>query len=281
MEYLFQIANTVIALRVPQKMQVDEAYRDFLTEDKIPDVVIEFCTWCGEISCEEDVLIYQGGYDVYKTPFGFAVGVGASEAGKPYLYMPIQENSRLQVCYVKESEWWRFTYVSQIFRVIAWERILNRNHVFLLHASFIEWNHRGILFTAPSGTGKSTQAELWEAYEGAEIINGDRAALSRMDGAWMAYGLPLAGSSHIYKNKCCQVNAVVVLRQGKKNCLYRLKPSEAFRKIYAETTVQYWDAEFQTILTDLLSDFVLRVPVYMLECIPEKSAVDLLKKELE
>ena len=48
--------------------------------------------------------------------------------------------------------------------------------------------------------GKSTQADLWNKYEGCEIINGDRSAITKKDGVWNAYGLPFAGSSRIYKN---------------------------------------------------------------------------------
>ena len=80
------------------------------------------------------------------------------------------------------------------------EQVLNSYNTFLLHSSFIKWKDKAILFTAPSGTGKSTQADLWEKYENAEIINGDRSGIRKMDGKWTAYGLPIAGSSGIYKN---------------------------------------------------------------------------------
>ena len=40
-------------------------------------------------------------------------------------------------------------------------KLLQRSAV-ILHASYIDWDGSAILFTGPSGTGKSTQAELWE-----------------------------------------------------------------------------------------------------------------------
>lgn len=63
--------------------------------------------------------------------------------------------------------------------LLGLERLLLSRQGLLLHASFIRWQDRGILFSAPSGTGKSTQADLWVRHRGAEVINGDRAALRR------------------------------------------------------------------------------------------------------
>ena len=46
----------------------------------------------------------------------------------------------------------------------------------VLHSSYIVTRQeQGILFSGPSGIGKSTQAALWQRYAGAEIVNGDRA----------------------------------------------------------------------------------------------------------
>lgn len=63
--------------------------------------------------------------------------------------------------------------------------------------------------------GKSTQADLWNKYEGCEIINGDRSAITKKDGVWNAYGLPFAGSSRIYKNVKNPIRCVVVLNKRK------------------------------------------------------------------
>lgn len=136
-------------------------------------------------------------------------------------------------------------------------------------------------FTAPSGTGKSTQAKLWEQLQGAEIINGDRAALRKEDGVWKAWGLPYAGSSSIFRNENAPVRGIVVLRKGSENVLCRLRPVEAFKWIYSETVVRSWDASFRDTVAELLTDLSLSVPVWMLQCRPDHGAVEILKRELE
>ena len=137
-----------------------------------------------------------------------------------------------------------------------------------------------MLFTAPSGTGKSTQADLWEKYENAEIINGDRTGIRKMDGKWTAYGLPIAGSSGIYKNKRAEISHIIVLKQGEENKLTQFSPREAFVKLYSETIVHTWDKEFQENIINMITDVVQNVQIYQYECLPDKSAVSFLKEQI-
>ena len=134
---------------------------------------------------------------------------------------------------------------------------------------------------APSGTGKSTQADLWRHFQQAEIINGDRAALRFSDGIWQAWGLPYAGTSGIYRNLVAPVSAVVVLRQAPYNRVRKLTPNEAIRHIYPELTIHRWDSRFVDRALSLLLDLLSQVPIYFLECTPERDAVEVLKNELK
>ena len=151
----------------------------------------------------------------------------------------------------------------------------------ILHASLIRWNGMGVIFSASSGTGKSTQAELWERFEGADILNGDRAALRQIGGVWTAFGLPYAGTSGIYRNESAPLKAVVALRQAEENRLRRIAGAEAFRYLYPETMIHRWDADYERRATDLLLQIMGDVPVFLLECRPDREAVSLLRDTLE
>jgi hypothetical protein len=74
--------------------------------------------------------------------------------------------------------------------------------------------------------------------------------------------------------------AVVVLRQAKENRFYRLSKTEAFRHLYPELSVHYWDKAFVAKASDLCLQLLEEVPAYMLECRPEESAALLVKKGL-
>lgn len=163
---------------------------------------------------------------------------------------------------------------------MAIERVMLFNNIFQLHASIVQKNGKGILFTAPSGTGKSTQAELWEKYENAMIINGDKAMIRKTDETFLACGSPYAGTSKIYKDISVPICSIIVLSQAAENKLERLPKAEAFRKIYKEAAVNAWNAEFLTRLTDLIHELISVVPVYHLACRPDIGAVEILKNEL-
>lgn len=150
----------------------------------------------------------------------------------------------------------------------------------VLHCSVIDTNGRGVLFTAPSGTGKSTQAELWEKYKGAEIINGDRGFIRMQEGKYMAYGSWYAGSSRIYKNKRIPVTTVVVLRQAKENKIKRLSKKEAYIYLLSEISASQWNRKVLEKQCEWLLEFLDKIPVYLLECRPDLEAVEVLEKEL-
>lgn len=164
---------------------------------------------------------------------------------------------------------------------MSMEQMLLEYDTFQLHASVIDWQGRGILFTAPSGTGKSTQAELWRKHEEVRIINGDKAMICKKDGSYRAYGSPYAGTSGIYTDLSVPIHAIVVLSQAPENRVERLGGAAAFRKLYRETTIPSWNDEFVEKVSGILLDLMAHVPVYHLACRPDKEAVEVLKAELE
>lgn len=202
-----------------------------------------------------------------------------------------EPNRRWQFCYEegKDSgklivlpEFSHYTSdIRNIWNKIDLSRILLRQGGLILHASYIIWNGCGILFTAPSGTGKSTQAGLWEKYRGAEIINGDRAVIRKWEGRQRAYSLPFSGTSGICRNVSCPLQAIVVLGQAKTNILRYLSDSEAVKYLYSQCAVNRWNGAEVSLVMDLLQKLVREVPVLRLDCLPDESAVEVLEKCLK
>lgn len=147
---------------------------------------------------------------------------------------------------------------------------------FLLHSSFISWNGKAILFTAPSGTGKSTQAELWKKYRGAEIINGDRTAVMVSDGGIFAHGVPYCGTSGICGNAELPLAAIVYLTQSPKSSVQPLTGLRAFRRVWEGCSVHTWDREDMELCTNAVMEAIRQVPVLHLACTPDEDAVNVL-----
>jgi hypothetical protein len=157
---------------------------------------------------------------------------------------------------------------------------ISRAGGFLLHASWIRYKGKGILFTGPSGIGKSTQAALWEQLRGAELINGDRAAIFPTAGGAEIRGIPFCGSSRVNKNETMPLAAVVVLTQAPENSITRLSGLRAFRQIWEGCSVNLWNQEDIARGTQAVVDAVSAVPVFHLACTPDERAVLTLEKEV-
>lgn len=277
-KYYYDLVDIKLCVNMPYKIKIKEESKEFIVDEIKEDIVVDFIAIDKPIF-DEDKILYNGIIRVQKTGYGIVYSIRLEPGAEPHeWFIPIKEN-HYEVRYLKEKESY-IEYSRNLLEIINIEQILNNFSAFILHSSFIEWKDKGILFSAPSGTGKSTQADLWDKYEDVEIINGDKAGIRKMDGRWTAYGLPFAGTSGIYKNKKAEISHIIVLRQGKENKLTKLSPREAFIKLYSETLVHTWDKDFQENIVNMITDVVQSVPIYQYECLPDKSAVDFLKEQI-
>ncbi len=151
----------------------------------------------------------------------------------------------------------------------------------VLHASYVDIGGEALLFTAPSETGKSTQAELWCQNAGAELINGDRVVLGQVEGVWHAFGYPNCGSSQVCVNRTLPVRAIVVLQQGPENRVEPLTLAQQVRSLAAGTVVYPWDSGEISLALNAATEICQGVPVVRLVCRPDEQAVAALKEYLE
>lgn len=158
------------------------------------------------------------------------------------------------------------------------ERLLLNNNALVLHSASIIVDGWAIAFTAPSGTGKTTQTNLWHRYaENVEDLNGDRTLLQKTENSWCACGFPIYGSSMRCHQRAVPIRAIVIVRQGKTDRVRTLSALEKVSLLYSELTVPSdGDAVMQCM--DLLEDLVSKVPVIQLECTMERTAVETLQK---
>lgn len=158
--------------------------------------------------------------------------------------------------------------------------LLMRGHP-VLHASYIDCNGSGILFTAPSQTGKSTQAALWRDCAGAQVINGDRVLLGKRAGQWHAHGFPNCGSSGVCVNRSVPIKAIVVLEQAVENQIVPMSTAQQIRAVAGATSVYSWCAEDLDRAFALAEEIIAEVPVVKLRCLPDVGAVSVLQQYLE
>lgn len=276
-----------VHVRINAEWEYDEfhAFEHYTTDaDADGDIEVNFKIIDGRIMFESEPVAITA-YSRYYNKDGMLWRVYYSPPGREEcsficLNGKKQGKKDLFECYVPRDMLHVFRNSIQMFNAVGIEDLLMIRGVMVLHSSYIKWNSKAILFTAPSGTGKSTQAALWERYENARIINGDRTAISKQSGKWFANGLPMAGSSEVFINEKSELGAVAVLRQASENSISRLTGIEAVKYILNQVFIQGQFSASYTKAVNTAIELAENVPVFMLKCLPDKGAVDLLKKML-
>lgn len=138
---------------------------------------------------------------------------------------------------------------------------------FLMHGAVIAWKDQGYLFTAPSGTGKSTHLALWKKYLGdqAEVINGDKPLLKVTEDEVWVYGTPWAGKEQWQVNKKVALKGICFLGRGEKNSIQKIDSFSALPFLMRQ--VYFTDAPQSAGKTMELLDQMLKiVPLYKMKC---------------
>ncbi len=145
--------------------------------------------------------------------------------------------------------------------------ILKNHQGFFFHCSSLMYDNKAFLFTAPSGTGKSTHAKLWQNHFGDKVtmINDDKPIIKRENGKFYIYGTPWQGKSNIGNNIKVPVHAVCILSQGNENIIEKVNPLTALT-FFMDQTERPKDKKSMENLMDLLVDFLNQIPVYKMSC---------------
>lgn len=140
---------------------------------------------------------------------------------------------------------------------------------FCLHASAISLDQNAILFSAPSGTGKSTHTGLWHNYFGKNrliIINDDKPAIRYIENSFYVYGTPWSGKCNLQADIKVPLKAIVFIRQSNENNIRRLDNKEAICFIMKNSIKPLNDPDKMNCLLDLHDALIRKIPMYELSC---------------
>lgn len=158
-----------------------------------------------------------------------------------------------------------------VYRKVG-ERLPYHN-AFVMHGASVAYRGKGYIFTAPSGTGKSTHIKLWMDNLGEQVtvVNGDKPVLRRTDDGFEVCGTPWAGKEGWKNNIKVPVGGICFITRGKENKIKRINPQDAFlrmiHQIYLTRDPAAKDKTFE-----LLDKLLLEIPLYLLECDMSKEA---------
>ena len=143
----------------------------------------------------------------------------------------------------------------------------------IIHAAVVSCEGKGYLFLGPSGTGKSTHAQLWlKHFEGTELVNDDNPVVR----GGVVYGSPWSGKkTPCYRNVNVPIGGIVMLSQAPYNKIRRLSGIEAYVDLAESVGSMPWNIRISEGLHQTENKLASTIPMWHLECLPDEAAARL------
>ena len=238
------------------------------------------CEFLNEIPFPEGIQVaFSGERHWLKTENGYAIYDSICVDGTEVVIASIIANQDWSEVrsYLKNVEQWggpasdvrNFNLLGEVFRWF----ILFHDGI-ILHSSSLKCDGKGIAFSAPSGTGKSTHTSLWRNIYQAEMINDDSPAVRIIDDTMMLFGTPWSGKTDINHNISAPFSCLVFLEQAKENRITKLPPNqinflllrELVRPVYPELLIK---------TLSFMEKIISTVPAFLLQCTISEEAAKL------
>lgn len=165
------------------------------------------------------------------------------------------------------------TYLETLALLRKLAEILPSYNRILIHGASISYNEHAYLFTAPSGTGKSTHIRLWKKYLGddVKIVNGDKPFISLENGP-IIYGSPWAGKEHWHRNCKMPLKGICFVQRGTTNSIRRIEASDCLSLLFNQVYLPA-DTLAAGLTLELVDMLIKKVPLYILTCDMSEDAV--------
>lgn len=146
----------------------------------------------------------------------------------------------------------------------------------LFHGSVIAVDGVAYLFTAKSGTGKSTHTRLWRELLGerAVMVNDDKPFISVSEDGIVVHGSPWNGKHKLGNNISVPLRAICILERGEINEIKRIPPSAAVFMLIQQSS-RPKGAEKMAKYMELLDAIAGKVKFYRLACNMEREAAEI------
>ena len=148
--------------------------------------------------------------------------------------------------------------------------------VVLFHSSVVEVDGECYLFTAKSGTGKSTHTRMWREVLGerAIMINDDKPLIREEDGVFYAYGTPWDGKHELSVNRRSPIKAICYLERGKENSIEKVNNKDVTYNLLAQI---YRPRNQEGLIKTLdFADSMLKsIPMYRMKCTISHEAAEM------
>ncbi len=154
--------------------------------------------------------------------------------------------------------------------------IINRLSYFnvgLVHCCGVAWDDSALLFSGPSGVGKTTLGRLWRN-AGASLLNDDRMLIRWINREVFASASPWHGEERAIIADILPLGAVFFLRQGLENRIDPAGAAESLGLLMANTVAPFYLPEAVERIAATWSAVLETVPAFHFTFTPDARAVE-------
>ena len=157
----------------------------------------------------------------------------------------------------------------------AFCRQIVRHGRFFLHASAVVYEGEAYLFSAPSGTGKSTHTAFWKKlFPESNILNDDKPVICPGQEQITAWGTPFAGKTDLQVNRGVPLKGICFLKQGSENQIQQVSEDQALA-LMLENTYRPRSNDRMNQLLDMMEQVLMQMKIYEMSCTKELEAAEL------
>ena len=152
---------------------------------------------------------------------------------------------------------------------------LPKINAFIMHGAVITYKDKALMFTAKSGTGKSTHIKLWKQYFNADvdIVNGDKPIVRFFEDGIKVYGTPYCGKEGWHKNRSAYLHSICIVQRGTNNMIQKISSESAIIPLYKQLFIPKDSEEIAGRILELFNTLLLNTSVYVLQCNISSEAV--------
>lgn len=137
----------------------------------------------------------------------------------------------------------------------------------VFHGVAFVWRGKCYIFTAPSGTGKSTQYVLWKSVLGDQmrILNGDKPLLHiSVTEPVFVHPSPWTGKEGMGRNETAPLGGIILLEQAQENEMFRLSPRQSAIPLFVQFLHSAVDEDSVRKVALMEERLLNSVPVWLL-----------------
>ncbi len=199
----------------------------------------------------------------YKHTYSVMKDYLAPEGAKPEFSFKITDEDLMQEKSLSPYTLPEYAYESTaVYRKFIYVA-LEKYDAFFFHCSSISVDGQGVMFTAKSGTGKSTHRNLWLKNFGdrVTVINDDKPIIRKVKGKYYIYGTPWQGKENCGANIKVPAKALCFLSRSKENYIGPIDTISVISKALNQT-VRPKAPKLMSNLLDLFDGFLKQVDTY-------------------